>query len=113
MLKRFEKDASRRLSGFSPDAIAAIPNYGWPGNVRELIDRVRRTIVMSESRQITARDLELGEIRGSRAGLARASARSGGTPGNRTGAAAPSWPFRRCAQELGISRVTLYRVLTA
>ncbi|KDR38279.1 sigma-54-dependent transcriptional regulator, partial [Caballeronia glathei] len=40
MLDRFKKDASRRLRGFSPCAIAAIHNYGWPGNVRELINRV-------------------------------------------------------------------------
>ncbi len=46
MLKRFRKDASRRLRGFSPCAIAALHNYGWPGNVRELINRVRRAIVM-------------------------------------------------------------------
>ena len=61
MLDRFKKDASRRLRGFAPDAIAAMHNYGWPGNVRELINRVRRAIVMSEGRAITARDLELGE----------------------------------------------------
>jgi DNA-binding NtrC family response regulator len=36
-------------------------SYGWPGDVRELINRVRRAIVMSEGRQITARDLELEE----------------------------------------------------
>jgi DNA-binding NtrC family response regulator len=61
MFTRFKKDASGRLRGFAPDAIAAIYNYGWPGNVRELINRVRRAIVMSEGRQISAVDLELGE----------------------------------------------------
>src|ERR1700731_1486278 len=61
-LDRFKKDASRRLRGFAPDAIAAIHNYGWPGNVRELINRVGRAIVMSEGRLIGARDLELGQF---------------------------------------------------
>lgn len=60
-LDRFRKEAGRRLRGFSPDAIAAMHNYGWPGNVRELINRIRRAIVLSEGGQITANDLELGD----------------------------------------------------
>ncbi|MDR5855058.1 sigma-54 dependent transcriptional regulator [Caballeronia sp. LZ062] len=113
MLDRFKKDASRRLRGFSPDAIAAIHNYGWPGNVRELINRVRRAIVMSEGRQITARDLELGEYvevapvslaqareAAERQAIELALLRHRGRLGD-------------AAHELGISRVTLYRLLSA
>ncbi len=113
MLDRFKKDASRRLRGFSPCAIAAIHNYGWPGNVRELINRVRRAIVMSEGRQITARDLELGEYvevapvslaqareAAERQAIELALLRHRGRLGD-------------AAQELGISRVTLYRLLSA
>jgi DNA-binding NtrC family response regulator len=113
MLDRFKRDASRRLRGFSPCAIAAIHNYGWPGNVRELINRVRRAIVMSEGRQITARDLELGEYvevalvslaqareAAERQAIEQALLRHRGRLGE-------------AAQELGISRVTLYRLLIA
>src|SRR5579863_2169074 len=113
MLDRFKKDASRRLRGFSPDAIAAIHNYGWPGNVRELINRIRRAIVMSEGRQISARDLELGEYvevapvslaqareAAERQAIELALLRHRGRLGD-------------AAQELGISRVTLYRLLNA
>jgi DNA-binding NtrC family response regulator len=113
MLDRFKKDASRRLRGFSPCAIAALHNYGWPGNVRELINRVRRAIVMSEGRQITARDLELGEYTevapvslaqareaAERQAIELALLRHRGRLGD-------------AAHELGISRVTLYRLLTS
>jgi DNA-binding NtrC family response regulator len=113
MLDRFKKDASRRLRGFAPDAIAAIHNYGWPGNVRELINRVRRAIVMSEGRQISARDLELGEYvevapvslaqareAAERQAIELALLRHRGRLGD-------------AAQELGISRVTLYRLLSS
>src|ERR1700754_3641087 len=62
MLERFRKDASRRLRGFAPDAIAALHNYSWPGNVRELINRVRRAIVMAESKLISADDLDLAQF---------------------------------------------------
>jgi DNA-binding NtrC family response regulator len=100
MLERFKKDASRRLRGFAPDAIAALHNYGWPGNVRELINRV-----------ITARDLELAEYveivpvslaqareAAERQAIELALLRHRGRLGD-------------AAQELGISRVTLYRLL--
>ncbi|CAM2193873.1 sigma-54 dependent transcriptional regulator [Paraburkholderia sp. A1RI_3L] len=113
MLERFRKDASRRLRGFSPDAIAALHNYSWPGNVRELINRVRRAIVMSEGRAITARDLELSEYveivpvslaqareAAERQAIELALLRHRGRLGD-------------AAQELGISRVTLYRLLCA
>src|ERR1700733_666092 len=111
MLDRFKKDASRRLRGFAPDAIAALHNYTWPGNVRELINRVRRAIVMSEGRAITARDLELAEYveivpvslaqareAAERQAIELALLRHRGRLGD-------------AAQELGISRVTLYRLL--
>lgn len=58
-LDRFKDERARRIHGFAPDAIAALHSYGWPGNVRELINRVRRAIVLSEGKHITAEDLEL------------------------------------------------------
>jgi DNA-binding NtrC family response regulator len=113
MLERFRKDASRRLRGFSPCAIAAIHNYGWPGNVRELINRVRRAIVMSEGRQILASDLELGEY-AEAAPMTLAQAREAA---ERQAIEVALLRHRgrlgEAADELGISRVTLYRMLTA
>ena len=113
MLDRFEKDANRRLRGFAPDAIAAIHNYRWPGNVRELINRVRRAIVMAEGRLIGARDLELDEFAegipmslaqarevGERKAIEMTLLRNRGRVGE-------------AARELGVSRVTLYRILSA
>jgi DNA-binding NtrC family response regulator len=113
MLDRFERDANRRLRGFAPDAIAAIHHYRWPGNVRELINRVRRAIVMAEGRLIGARDLELGEFAegvpmslaqarevGERKAIEMTLLRNRGRVGE-------------AARELGVSRVTLYRILSA
>ena len=81
--------------------------------MRELINRVRRAIVMSEGRQITARDLELGEYvevapvslaqareAAERQAIELALLRHRGRLGD-------------AAHELGISRVTLYRLLSA
>jgi transcriptional regulator with GAF, ATPase, and Fis domain len=56
-LNRFRHQAARRLSGFAPDAIAAMTRYAWPGNVRELRNAVERAIVLGDREQIVAQDL--------------------------------------------------------
>jgi DNA-binding NtrC family response regulator len=56
-LARFRGQAARRISGFAPDAIAAMTRYAWPGNVRELRNAVERAIVLGDSEHITAQDL--------------------------------------------------------
>ncbi|MFN0248111.1 MAG: sigma 54-interacting transcriptional regulator [Kofleriaceae bacterium] len=56
-LNRFRHQAARRLSGFAPDAIAALTRYAWPGNVRELRNAVERAIVLGDREQIVAQDL--------------------------------------------------------
>jgi DNA-binding NtrC family response regulator len=112
ILDRFRKDAGRRVRGFAPDAIAAIHNYGWPGNVRELINRVRRAIVMSEGRQIRAADLELAEhVDVAPMSLARAR-EAGERQAIEKALLRHRGRLADAAQELGISRVTLYRLLT-
>ena len=59
-LERISRQQGKKGYRFSPDAMAAIENYGWPGNVRELENRVKRAVIMAENKQITSQDLELG-----------------------------------------------------
>jgi len=56
-LARFRHQAARRITGFSPEAIAAMTRYYWPGNVRELRNAVERAIVLGDREQIMAQDL--------------------------------------------------------
>ena len=56
-LGRFRGQAARRISGFAPDALAAMTRYAWPGNVRELRNAVERAIVLGDREQIIAADL--------------------------------------------------------
>ncbi len=113
MLERFKGDAHRRLRGFSPDAVAALYGYAWPGNVRELINRVRRAIVMSEGRTITAADLELNDY----AALAPVSLVEAREAAERQAIEQAllrhRGRFADAARELGVSRVTLYRLMCA
>ena len=62
-LNGFNKAYSKHISGFTEDALAALSVHPWPGNVRELENRVKRAVIMAESKRITAQDLDLGDIK--------------------------------------------------
>ncbi len=49
--------AGKRISGFSPQAMQAMVNYGWPGNIRELQNCVERATIVAASPVIEESDL--------------------------------------------------------
>jgi DNA-binding NtrC family response regulator len=110
-LERFKDERARRIHGFAPDAIAALHNYGWPGNVRELINRVRRAIILSEGKYITAEDLELSE----HAANAPDSLREARAAADRRAIEMALFIHKGrivdAARGLGISRVHLHRLM--
>jgi DNA-binding NtrC family response regulator len=53
----------RRVTGFTPEAVAALAAHTWPGNVRELRNAIERAVVLGDGAQITADDLALGAPR--------------------------------------------------
>jgi two-component system NtrC family response regulator len=61
-LSRFAARHRKPVKNFSRKAMAVIESYPWPGNVRELENRVKRAVVMADSREITPEDLELAEV---------------------------------------------------
>lgn len=63
-LDRSCKEHGRTLRGFTKDALTAIEYHMWPGNVRELKNRVKRAVIMTETNQVTAKDMELEHISG-------------------------------------------------
>jgi DNA-binding NtrC family response regulator len=109
----YASEKSPRLKGFSNRAIEAILDHDWPGNVRELINRVRRALVMSDGRLIMPDDLGLTRgiamptpaalddtrMRSERRALRECLDRSGHN-------------VSRAARDLGVSRTTMYRLLS-
>ncbi len=58
-LARFAREMNPLVKGFAPDALAAIDGWQWPGNVRELENRVKRAVIMADSKLVAAGDLDL------------------------------------------------------
>ncbi len=57
--EKFNEDHGRKLRGFTKDALSAMESYSWPGNVRELQNRIKRAVIMTDGKQLSASDLEL------------------------------------------------------
>ncbi len=111
--EKFAREKNGGVKGFSRQALQMMSRHEWPGNVRELINRVRRAMVMCEHRMITAADLGLERrVAGKRQAMSLSEARrlaekevvqqSLRMNGNNVSQA---------ARQLGVSRVTLYRLL--
>jgi two-component system, NtrC family, response regulator len=48
-LNQYSAQQSKKILGFSPEALTVMQMHSWPGNVRELINRIRRAVVMADS----------------------------------------------------------------
>ena len=111
-LARFAREMNPSIKGFASAALSAIDQWGWPGNVRELENRVKRAVIMADSKFITVDDLQFDtpddedrllnlkaarEV-ADRKAIGRAIARTEGNISN-------------AAKLLGISRPTLYDLL--
>ncbi len=133
-LKKFAAEMGRPVDGFDNSALQAMRDHEWPGNVRELISRVRRAVVMVDEGRIGAADLDLDVSDGANSG---AQADPGAAPSEigfslsfaddlptletarnlvektlvQRALRIHSGNVSKSAGKLGISRVTLYRLL--
>lgn len=108
----FAHDKGPRVTGLSKRAMLAIQAHDWPGNVRELINRIRRAMVMAEGRLITPEDLDLELSTGLRNGEALESARiRAERDAIHVCLQDNGSNITRAARGLGVSRMTLYRLM--
>ena len=60
-LTNYSRQHKKKIKEFSIDALSGLRTYSWPGNVRELENKIRRAVIMSDSKFLTLMDLELNE----------------------------------------------------
>ncbi len=58
---KFATEHAQHITGFTPDAIESIEGYSWPGNIREMENKIKRAVIMADSKYITREDLGLAE----------------------------------------------------
>lgn len=110
--RKFGAEKNRRLLGFSTKALNALEAHAWPGNVRELINRVRRAMVMAEGRLVKVTDLGLADRVEPRVSEELDDARvNAERHAIMTGLHRARKNVSQAAKDLGISRMTLYRLM--
>jgi two-component system NtrC family response regulator len=112
LLARFALELGKRRVTLAGEALAAIDAYGWPGNVRELQNRLKRALIMSESRRIGRADLDLAADDEDYAVLNLRQVRERAEIGAlRRALARADGNISKTARLLGVSRPTLYDLL--
>ena len=112
LLQRFAAENRKKIHGFTQQAVHSMENYGWPGNIRELENKIKRAVIMAEESRIAPSDLELESFFAKYQGKGLREAREElekdfierslrKNRGNMT----------KAAEDLGISRPTLYEMI--
>ena len=61
-LERFAEKYHRPLTGIAPDAAAMLTEGRWSGNIRELQNCIEKAVILSEGRELTAKDIQLESV---------------------------------------------------
>jgi len=111
-VKRFAMRLRRPVpvTGFTPGAMDLLVSYAWPGNVRELANAVERAANLASGQLITEADLP-ASLTVAEEVHAASPAETGDSERDRllTALENARWNQSRAAEQLGISRTTLWR----
>jgi len=111
-VKRFAMRLRRSVpvTGFTPGAMDLLVSYAWPGNVRELANAVERAANLASGQLITEADLP-ASLTVAEEVHAASPAETGDSERDRllTALENARWNQSRAAEQLGISRTTLWR----
>ncbi len=111
-LQKYAAQNGKANIAFVPEALRAINRHPWPGNVRELQNRIKRAVIMADSRRITEKDLELSTGIGFSSSTTLKEARENVEREMVQRALKRNLGrISSAAAELGISRPTLYELM--
>jgi len=113
ILSRCASQQRRAIVGFTDDANDAIESYLWPGNVRELENKIRGAVIMAEGKQLTAADLGIDGVAGGEVASLnlREVRQRAESKAIRTALMKSFGNISRAAEQLGVTRPTLYDLL--
>ncbi|MGF1757808.1 VpsR-related response regulator [Photobacterium sagamiensis] len=110
-LLKFARQYNSAAKQFSEDAQKMLLSYPWPGNVRELISQMKRAVLLAEQQCIEADHLDIPRSSDDKQSLKRIREES-----ERSALLAVlennKGQISAAARELGISRATMYRLLS-
>jgi len=112
LLAKFAKEQGRPINGFTEEACLAIEAYSWPGNVRELENKLKGAVIMADGKQVSTKDLQIApgaeeaELLNLREVRQRAESKA-----IRVALMKHFGNISRTAEQLGITRPTLYDLL--
>lgn len=66
-LRKYAKEAGKRVERIASEAMALLSAYPWPGNVRELEHAIERAVILTQNPALLPQDLP-GEVQATRAG---------------------------------------------
>jgi DNA-binding NtrC family response regulator len=110
-LGQFAGRYRRNVTGFSPDGMRALLEYGWPGNVRELAHAIERATLLAEGDLVRAIDLSFAPVGGLMPQLDQMSLEDVERLLITKALERYSGNVSLAAQALGLSRSALYRRL--
>lgn len=111
-LQQFQESHPTQAVGFNKDALAMLSLYDWPGNLRELRNRVHQAALYCDGTYITPTHLDLERRGSTRRGLTLQEIREKAERQAIDAAVKRHhMNLTRAAEELAISRMTLYRML--
>ena len=58
-LERFAEKYHRPLTGLTPEAAALLQEQRWSGNIRELQNCIEKAVILSETKNLTAKDIQM------------------------------------------------------
>jgi len=111
-LNIFSKEFNKSNLSFSHRSILKLKEYGWPGNVRELENKIKRAIIMCQSKRITPFDLGLSPTEEPKKTLSLQSIRENAEKEAIMEALnANDWNVSNAAKYIDVSRTTLYGLM--
>lgn len=118
-LKRYGDLYNKKVRGFNSAALESMETYHWPGNVRELENKIQRAVLLSEGPMVEPRDLDLAvDAKPAIQGAVKADVRTLKEAKDKVERGMVVFALdkhagniAKAAEELGVSRPTLYDIM--